>query len=135
MTFTRMATIVTSRRALGAFVMAVVFLIASVLFGPAVSIGQEGETSTAEPPRPKVDEIATVDLSFLGILGYSPPVFIQPSKTPEDKLAHVYYTPVVGVVTDKGKIRNHIKEDGELILFFRLEGDVGLIEVPSGTNS
>ena len=125
MTRTPTATIVNQSRVFLVFVIAAVFLTTPALFGPVVSFGQEGGASTTEPPRPKVDEIATVNL---GRGGYDLPIFIQQGKMPENKDAHVYYTPLVYLVVDKAKIRNRIDEDGKLTLFVRWEEESELIE-------
>ena len=122
MTHRRMTTTVNnSRRSLAAFLVAVLFL---TTFSPAVSIGQEDQPSAAEPAKPYVDEIATVDIGG----GYYSGLYLQQGKVPEDKNAHVYYTPVVYVVTDKGKVRMYINPGGELVLFIRFESNINFIE-------
>ena len=117
-------TIVNYRRSLAAFLMAALF---HATFSPAVLIGQEDQSSTAEPAKPKVDEIGTVKVeSEYGTARL--PFYIQQGKTPEEKDAHVYYPPWVYVVTDKGNIRHHVEEDGEIVLFIRYAGDAKAIE-------
>ena len=88
---------------------------------PAVLHAQQDGESTARLPRPKVAADAQYDL---GRGGYPVRVFFEEGKSFSHPTAHVFYEPLIYLVTtDEGKLRHHIRGNNELVLFFRVETD------------
>ena len=88
---------------------------------PVVLNAQPGGESTARLPRPKVAADAQYDL---GRGGYPVRVFFEEGKSFSHPTAHVFYEPLIYLMTtDEGKLRHHIRGNNELVLFFRVETD------------
>ena len=95
--------------------MLVVVMIPTVLFAQ-----QDGE-STARLPRPKVAADAQYDL---GRGGYRVRIFFEAGKSFNNPTAHVFYEPLIYLITDEtGQLKHHIPDRGGLVLFFRVETD------------
>lgn len=88
---------------------------------PAVLFAQQDGESTAGLPRPKVAADAQYDL---GRGGYPVRIFFEEGKSFADPTAHVFYEPLIYLIDGgEDKLKFHIRDNGELILFIRIETD------------
>ena len=102
----------------------------------SASLAQTGDDETgggnlgvAGAPRPKVEKDAQY---YLGRGGYDVKVFFQQGQSFENIRAHVYYEPLIYLVTDEsGGLRHDIRTNErrwQLILYFRVETDDEFLE-------
>lgn len=93
---------------------------------PGAVVAQQSTEGAAGLPRPKVSSDAQY---YLGRGGYPVRIFFQEGTSFIHHDAHVFYEPLVYMeANDYGTLIRHIDDNGDLILYFRVETDTDFLE-------